>query len=88
MDQPLFQTVGVMIGGKVSTAIVQSDAGPVTVVKVGDRLGPEGLEIVKLTEHGVVVRSKKKLLTLQMKLTGSFPEAKPAGPTTTPATKP
>jgi hypothetical protein len=88
VDQPLFQTVGVMIGGKVSTAIVQSDAGPVTVVKVGDRLGPEGLEIVKLTEHGVVVRSKKKLLTLPMKLTGSFPEAKPAGPTTTPATKP
>lgn len=88
VDQPIFHTLGVMIGGKASTAIVQSDAGPVMVVKVGDRLGPEGLEIVELTERGVVVRSKKKLLTLPMKLPGSLPEAKPAGPTATPVTKP
>jgi len=70
-----FYTLGVMIGSKTSTAIVQSDMGSITLVKVGDRLGPEDLAIVEITERGVVARSKKKRLVLPMKLPAALPQA-------------
>ena len=71
----LFHTLGIMIGLKTSTAIVQSDTGSITHVKVGDLLGPENLAIVEITERGVVARSKNKLLVLPMKPPVSLPKA-------------
>ena len=72
---PLFHTLGVMIGLKTRTAIVQSDTGSITHVKVGDLLGPGNLAIVEITERGVVVRSKNKLLVLPMRPPVSLPKA-------------